>query len=202
MPSEARLILPEYKDFGWGVSSPDHPHLVGGVASPSELTDEYLFGIAKEAGLDEDGSIECYLQLVFVIEDEAYVARGKQDHFIGEREQLVNQIIAHVSSDPELRHYATRDSIGDAVFIACRQQDLIKTASGSLEADEPVTFAVNRHGRIEYLKVTYSPNPQSNAQSLADMGFTLESMIEELFARQNDGADLGDISHPRALAFA
>lgn len=205
MVTNARLILSDYGDLGWGVSSPDLPGLLSGAATREDLTDDFLFGLAHEAGLDPSGSLDTFEQLVMTIDDEVYAVRAKQDFYFGDRASLVFKTARHLNEDSDLRVYADKDSLGDAVFMVCLPTDSLLSVTGSIEQGEPVTLVVERRNTIEYLGLRHANvNDEADGRiQLGSLGFTMDSTIEELFARfDNSDSDLSKMDKARSLVFA
>lgn len=197
MVNNARLILSDYGTHGWGVSSPDLPALISGAASREELTDEFLFTVACEAGLAPHGSITVYVQLVSVIDGEVFCVRATKDYHFNDRAALVFGTASHLASNEDLRKYAIRDSIGDAIFVVCLPGDTLRNAVGSLQAGATVTLAVERQDNVEYLSLIFN-GPAGSGTSLSDLGLDMSSTVEELFARLDDDVDI-DLSQIDAV---
>ncbi|CAN5376645.1 hypothetical protein BH09ACT6_BH09ACT6_18300 [soil metagenome] len=182
MISNARLFLSDYGDFGWGVSSPELPALTSGAATLADFSDDFLRKIAVESGLDPQGSFESYVQRVLVIDESAFVVRVKDDHYYIDRLRLTNEITAHLIDDPDLRAFARKDSLGDAVFLACRSADKVILAAQSMERGEPATAAIARDGHIGYLSlVPPTPVGAEEKRSLESVGLSGDSTLGELF---------------------
>jgi hypothetical protein len=199
------LILSDFGHLGWGVSSPDLPGLVSGAAKREDLTDEFLFEIAREAGLEPGGSVDTLEQLVLTIDDEVYAVRAKKDFFFSERAALVFRTAKHVHDDEDLRTFVDRDSLGDAVFMVCLPRDSLSSMMSSIESGEPVTLVVERQETVQYLGLQHaSPNDESDGRiALASLGFTGDPTIEELFARFDNGdKDLSRVDQLQTLVFA
>jgi hypothetical protein len=201
--SSARLILSDYGTHGWGVSSPDLPALISGAATHEDLSDDFLFQVACEAGLSSSGGIDIYQQLVKVIDGEVFSVRAKQDHYFADRADLVFSTASHLETSEDLRRYAIRDALGDATFVVCLPSDSLLNAAGSLQLGETVTLAVERGDQVEYLSLAFGgDNPMGGGTSLADLGFDMNSTVEEIFARLDDDSDLSQIDSVRTLVTA
>jgi hypothetical protein len=201
--NNARLILSDYGTHGWGVSSPDLPALISGAAKREDLSDEFLFDLAHEAGLSKRGSIEVYQQLVAVIDGVVYSVRAKHDHYFNDRADLAFSTAQHLEQSEDLRKYAIRDGAGDATFVVCLPADSLRSAAGSLEIGETVTLAVERGDQVQYVSLAFGGGqPVENGTSLADLGFDMNTTVDQLFARLDDDSDLSQVDAVRALVTA
>jgi len=199
MTKSARIFFSDYGTFGWGVSSPDLPSLVGGASSRDEFSDDAVFDLARAAGLDDGGSVQIYAQMVFECDDQVVVVRACEDYFIGDRARHVVEVRNHVSSDPELRAYAPPSSLGDLVFVAALPGDSIRSVIESLEVGEPTTVAVERAGDLEYLPFVRHQG-FGESQFLTERGLTQDSTVDALFATfDEDGTDLSKVDRDREL---
>jgi hypothetical protein len=189
--SKADIYVTDYGVYGFGISSPQLPGLVGGAATFQEIEKD-LMGIAVGAGLKHGGSLVIHFQSIVLIDDDTFVVRMKNDFNVDRRLEVGREIEGALHTDPNLRGYATADSTGDFVFVAALGRDRLYPTLNSMDPTEPVTLAVKNEttGQIDCIGLLRRAPENSHAlRTLQGLGLPQDATCDDMITAAKAAGD-------------
>lgn len=182
---EVHAVLTDYGQFGWGLTSPQLPGLVGGAATLEEL-DDNLFETLVGAGMDrKNGSVYEYEQRVFEIDDDVFIVRVKRDGIEQERKRVAMDAVRHLEEYSDLRGNAAKNDLDDAIVIATVGNDRVSDVLKSLRVGEPATLAMDDpespREHTVYTGVINGGTRPEGALTGADLGLGADATVRDLF---------------------
>ncbi|WP_062522778.1 hypothetical protein [Demequina silvatica] len=138
---ELVFVLTDHGEHGVGVTSPQLPGLIAGVATFDEATPTYLLGLAREQEADVDGFV-VFLERVVEHDGQVFVLRCRQDFGTSERARIADRLGNELAASAELRAGWPRNSLGDVTLVAALDRDLVGDIARSDRTGEPMALIV------------------------------------------------------------
>jgi len=174
----AHVVLTDYGQLGWGLTSPQLPHLVGGCQTYEEL-DRQLPSIVVAAGLDsERGRIDCHLQRFVEVGDLQVGVRVAQ---VPERRQTAQDLIQALTDEPTTTKDWQPGRSGDVLVVACVATDSMRWVLEQA-GDQPVGIAFRVSADLLATFWAQATERESGlGPSLAELGQSVESTVQDVF---------------------
>lgn len=187
MAETVHVILTDYGDqFGWGVTSPQLPELVGG-ASTREALEAELPDLLRFGGAESGSRAELHYQQYYVTPDgREFAIRVSQRE--SELRIVLAQRLSNAFSIPaqlESLLDAPTSVTGEITFICCLPADRLEWVADQVDdSDAVVVVAPVTPMQIATLPIATSDEslPSGPRRTLADMGLSVESTVAELLA--------------------
>jgi hypothetical protein len=193
--ANANIIVTQHEGFGVGFFSPQLPGLVGGADRKSDLSPEFLFEVARTAGLAPNGSIVTFMEKVVEVDDRVFVIRVKQDFVTEQRANGAVRLENAIHEDPELRQYAAEDSSEETVFVVGLVWEKVKDVLGAFGPTEPATLGIfdPETGALDVVGLLRASSPGSDpSRSMERLGLdNATSSLADLVRAAGSGQDRG-----------
>lgn len=205
MVASANMILTQYEGFGWGITSPELPGLVGGRDSLEELQRDAL-DIAKFAGLDDDGQINIWFQSALEVEGSYFFVRVKNDYYLDQRAQIAENTEHDLAVSAGCRNYVGKDSLGDAVVIVGLPHETVNYLTETIEPNTPTAIATSLSGEdVVFVNVIRADASHAEGSDEIDVREHVDHMtLVELIATMRPAEGSDELtpagSHQRSLA--
>lgn len=158
---EAVFILTDHGEHGVGISSPQLPGLIAGVASFDEATPTHLPGLARESGTHVDGFV-VFVEHLVEAEGRVIAIRCRQDFAINERARIAEALERELVASADARSGWSRNTLGDSVLIVALGRDRIGDLAQAEREGEPFAVVVARDTSL-IARGVQSPGPQDSA---------------------------------------
>jgi hypothetical protein len=191
------VLLTDYGEFGWGISSPQLPGFIGGRATQEELRQD-LPELLSFAGVDTDQDdvrlhLERHLVLVNGEELTVRVATGEKDE--DQRASVANTLVSalRVSSQVSQMLDVPRRPTGEVLFVCATPYDTIGWIIGQLENDDAACVVLQK--AVHEIRtqsfttgfVAAQAAVREHTHSVDEMGWDEKTTLQEILEAQSSG---------------
>jgi len=165
---EIDFILTDHGEHGIGITSPQLPGLVAGVAAFENVTPTSLTTLAREAaGEDVDGFI-VHVERLLSKDSQIFAIRCKQDYVLTDRTEIADSLVRLLESEPEMRLDWPSDALGDVHLVAALGTDRVGAIARSFAPGEPIV-AVFREDDYGTAVGIQDPSPEDSLLTVAQL---------------------------------
>jgi hypothetical protein len=192
MPETIHVMLTDYGNFGWGISSPQLPELIGGRDIVEELRadlDELLvFG-----GAERGSPFVIHLQKYLVLDNgDELVIRIAQDEKFKERWEAGLRLTAALRVAGQITSMLNvpRRPTGEVLFICAEASDTLGWVSAQLNAHDASCLVVSIAEdliRTQFIGHGEGTDATEDWARTTDMGWTDSTTISEIMKAQDSG---------------
>jgi hypothetical protein len=191
VPDVIQVILTDYGRFGWGISSPQLPELVGGGD-----TYEALYGDLDEllafGGAPAGSGRAIHIQKHCVLADgDELLIRIARDAHETRRTQVGQQLTEAMKVPAQLEHMlkGARRPTGELLFICALADDTLAWVSEQLTAEDAACAVISLDEQFIRTQYIGSSREQDERpwRRTADMGFSDKSTLGEMVRAQDEG---------------
>ena len=158
---EVVFILTDHGEHGVGISSPQLPGLVAGVASFDEATPTHLLGLARDSGAEVDG-FSVFVERLVEADGRVIAIRCRQDFAINERARIAEALERELVASADARDGWLLNALGDSVLIVALGRDRIGDLAQAEREGEPFAVVVARDTSL-IARGVQSPGPEDSA---------------------------------------
>jgi len=169
--AEVNFVLTDHGEHGIGISSPQLPGLIAGVASLQEATATYLLRLARDVDASIDGFV-VHVERLVQFGDQTFIVRCRQDYGTNHRARIAEALVAELHGAPDFRADWPHNALGDVVLVAALGTDRVGDIADAETAGEPVV-AVFPYG--EDFKAVGIQSPSNEERAL-----TLDAYVRRL----------------------
>jgi hypothetical protein len=190
VPDTIHVILTDYGRFGWGISSPQLPELVGGSATYESLVGE-LGELLTFGGAAPGAKVVIHTQSHLVLPDGDEVLIRIGDTQRARRMQAASQLDAAMRDPVQLKRMlaGARRPTGELLFICAVPEDELGWVSAQLTAEDVacVVISVDHMSiRTQYVGSTRKTHERP-WRRFSDMGFDASTTLIEAIKAQDAG---------------
>lgn len=138
---EIVFVLTDHGEHGIGITSPQAPGLIGGVASMDDATPTHLLGLAREVAPDVDGFV-VFVERLIEADGTVFALRCRQDFGISARADVATALEATLVASDVAREGWLGNALGDVVAFATLPTDTLGSVVDAVAPGEPVTVVL------------------------------------------------------------
>lgn len=184
MANHAHVVLTDHGTFGWGITSPQLPELVGGYNSYAELQDA-LPRLLTFGGLELEGRAERHIQRYLEVSNREVALRVAQDARVAERAEAAGEVSRRLHGPVDFPMDAVTTRAGDVLILACVPSDSLRWVLEQA-GDQPVGIAFLDQGALHLFFAQNSDRDSGLGPSLFELGETLDSTVGQVGRHQTD----------------
>ena len=157
------FVLTDHGEHGVGISSPQLPGLIAGVASFDEATPTHLLGLARDSGTALEGFV-VFVEHLVEADGRVTAIRCRQDFAINERARVAELLERELVNNEDARSGWLRNTLGDSVLIVALGRDRVGDLALAEREGEPFVVVVAR-GTSLIAAGVQSPGPDEAAMT-------------------------------------
>lgn len=184
MPETIHVIITDYEDFGWSVTSPQLPELVGGRETLIDLQRD-LREILAFGGAPETFDAKIHSQRVWVAPNGTEVLlRAAQDPHSSERDLVLRRVQAGAHEEPGLIQQPATPT-GEVVLVACMPTDRVGWVADQIGLDKVVVIVVAVDDNLIFvspLGLAGTTTLPADSMTLLDAGLDFDATVRDMMA--------------------
>lgn len=192
MPDTVHVVLTDYGEFGWGISSPQVPGFIGGRDTAEVLTRD-MGELLALAGIEKGSttlSIHHEKHLVMSTGDEIIIRVAKDEKY-ERRFELAQRFLAGISVVEQLSSMleAPQRSTGEVLFICTEQDDTIGWVAEQLEREDVACLVLEESPeRIRTQLFGVGDHPSNERwRELKEFDWTEQTTLGDIMLAQDSG---------------
>lgn len=175
----ANMVVTDWGDgLAISVSSPQLPGIVAAYDTMPDVKE--IFQIALDAGLEQDGQIRLFREVVFEADLGPVYVRWALDQAHEARQDVAGHAVKNGRINPEIAGAVEPDELGDRYLIVAMMDDRIQRTFEAYEPSGRFTILVLGGVRIHGIAVNHSPSPEQT--SVRSLGLGPHATFADLFS--------------------
>ncbi|GAA1332377.1 hypothetical protein [Saccharothrix algeriensis] len=199
--SVVHVLLTDYGQFGWGISSPQLPELIGGRESYEELVADLDKLLAFGGATDGNPRLLHLQKHRVLMSGDEFLIRIARDSKFDARWTAGQQLTAALNIADQLTPLLSvpRRPTGEALFICAEPTDTVGWIVRQLDKNDAACVVISASSemiRTQFFGTGSVEGDDSPWATLSELGWTEETTLSEIIRQQ----DSGKVSRGRLVA--